>query len=344
MGNAKSRQVAERALAAERAAAALLTPERALVVLGVVGCGTLVHFGSRSLDSSPKLLVRVGATFALTYHAYGHLAAELKRALGLDGLGDLDAFGPLWTLSGLLFSVMLGQTYQYYFDRQGAIQDAAFEEALALWRLSQLVTRSVLDLHARRTAFLLIKKYAERLLENGLSDEAALVVEFDLGRDEPSQLGDIGGLADATDEPGASAVRALHNTIRDVHRCAAKRVSNINADLPALQWHTLGALATLLIASFLVLDLGHAKMEAAVFACVLASSNLFYLVLNDLSNPFHGSWSVSPASDAINKVVREMLAKHAALVKEHSRRAAKQVRNSIRLAPSPKGTRDDEGM
>ena len=41
MGNAKSRQVAERALAAERAAAALLTPERALVVLGVVGCGTL---------------------------------------------------------------------------------------------------------------------------------------------------------------------------------------------------------------------------------------------------------------------------------------------------------------
>ena len=55
------------------------------------------------------------------------------------------------------------------------------------------------------------------------------------------------------------------------HRCAAKRVSNINADLPPLQWHALSAFGVLLVGSFGLLDLGSAKMEAAVLAIGLAS-------------------------------------------------------------------------
>ena len=50
-----------------------------------------------------------------------------------------DAFGPFTTLIGLVFSLQLGQTYSYYFDRQGAIQDAAFREISELQRLLELV-------------------------------------------------------------------------------------------------------------------------------------------------------------------------------------------------------------
>lgn len=327
---------------------------------GALLAASVVHVLTKRLSSSKRLVVRVGATFGISYVLGVRFLAGIKAGLGVDALGDLDAFGPLWTLSGLLFSVMLGQTYQYYFDRQGAIQDAAFEETLALWRLSQLVTTTINDLHARRSAYVLVKSYAEQLSAAGarrrpaaatnfrelldtssptravgLSAAADLLVEFDLGNDEPSQLGDVCGLAAGAES--AAGVQCIHDTVRDIHRCAAKRVSNINADLPPLQWHALSAFGVLLVGSFGLLDLGSAKMEAAVLAIGLASSALFYLVLSDLQNPFEGSWAVSPAAGSLEKFVAHMLEKHATLVRAHSKRAVTQVRASLRLAGTGNG-------
>ncbi|KAH8072147.1 hypothetical protein JL721_4061 [Aureococcus anophagefferens] len=188
-----------------------LIPEEAMLLGGALLAASVVHVLTKRLSSSKRLVVRVGATFGISYVLGVRFLAGIKAGLGVDALGDLDAFGPLWTLSGLLFSVMLGQTYQYY-RPPGRDPDAAFEETLALWRLSQLVTTTITDLHARRSAYVLAKSYAEQLsawraapaprrwsraLETssptravGLSAAADLLVEFDLGNDEPSQLGD----------------------------------------------------------------------------------------------------------------------------------------------------------
>ena len=156
-----------------------LIPEEAMLLGGALLAASVVHVLTKRLSSSKRLVARVGATFCISYVLGVRFLADVKAGLGVDALGDLDAFGPLWTLSGLLFSVMLGQTYQYYFDRQGAIQDAAFEETLALWRLSQLVTTTINDLHARRSAYVLVKKYAEQLSATGARRRPAAATMFE---------------------------------------------------------------------------------------------------------------------------------------------------------------------
>ena len=49
-----------------------------------------------------------------------------------------DAFGPFVTLLGLIYSILLGQIYEYYFNRQGVIQDALYQEISALSLLSEV--------------------------------------------------------------------------------------------------------------------------------------------------------------------------------------------------------------
>ena len=68
---------------------------------------------------------------------YGYLAGSslldrvLVEVLGFNRASG-DAFGPFVTLLGLIYSILLGQIYGYYFDRQGAIQDALYDELSAL--------------------------------------------------------------------------------------------------------------------------------------------------------------------------------------------------------------------
>ena len=50
--------------------------------------------------------------------------------------------------------------YQYYFDRQGAIQDATFKEIGALSRLLELTILLDPPLEARRRALQLLRTYA----------------------------------------------------------------------------------------------------------------------------------------------------------------------------------------
>ena len=93
----------------------------------------------------------------------------------------------------------------------------------------------------------------------------------------------------------------MHQTLRDVHSCAAKSISNINADLPLLQWRTLETLAPLHRRVLLIAcRLDNEWVEAVVFASGVAATALFYFVLRDLSDPFSGHWSVMAAEEAIH--------------------------------------------
>ena len=99
-------------------------------------------------------------------------ADEIKEATGFKNLSS-DAFGSFTTLMGLVFSILLGQTYQYYFDRQGTIQDSAFREICALSRLLELVRLLDPPVDVRRSALNILKNYSKDLLNNGKGRRAA---------------------------------------------------------------------------------------------------------------------------------------------------------------------------
>jgi hypothetical protein len=84
-----------------------------------------------------KPLLSGAITFLVAWSGHLLLAKPITQFAGLTNL-EGDAFGPFTTLIGLVFSLQLGQTYSYYFDRQGAIQDAAFREVSGLQRLLEL--------------------------------------------------------------------------------------------------------------------------------------------------------------------------------------------------------------
>ena len=102
------------------------------------------------LQSGPKLaLGYVWSIVSLPVTFWGYLAgsALLDRGfvqiLGFSRESG-DAFGPFVTLLGLIYSILLGQIYGYYFDRQGGIQDALYDELSALALLTE-VTECLAD-------------------------------------------------------------------------------------------------------------------------------------------------------------------------------------------------------
>jgi hypothetical protein len=56
------------------------------------------------------------------------------------------------------------------------------------------------------------------------------------------------------------------------------------------------AIAGVLLLSFVLVDLGSPTLEAALFAVVCGSFYLINSFLDDLSDPFGGSWSVARRS------------------------------------------------
>ena len=55
-------------------------------------------------------------------------------------------------------------------------------------------------------------------------------------------------------------------------------------------------IAGVILVGFVLVDLGAPKLEAALFAVVTASFVLINTFLNDLSDPFGGSWNVQDAA------------------------------------------------
>ena len=65
------------------------------------------------IHSGKKLVVVVSVVTAATYLVHLKVGEDFKGLLGIGAGVDGDAFGVLQTLVGLVFSVMLGQTYQF---------------------------------------------------------------------------------------------------------------------------------------------------------------------------------------------------------------------------------------
>ena len=76
----------------------------------------------------------------------------------------------------------------------------------------------------------------------------------------------------------------------------AWRISAIAADLPAIQSVTQRAITAVVLFGFVLVDLGAPKLEATLFAIVCGSFYLINSFLEDLSDPYGGSWRVAENS------------------------------------------------
>ena len=63
------------------------------------------------------------------------------------------------------------------------------------------------------------------------------------------------------------------------------------------------AISTIVLASFLLVDLGSPQFEAILFAVLACSFYLLESFVDDLEDPFGGSWTVDAALDACDELV-----------------------------------------
>ena len=301
-------------------------------------------------ENELKPLVYGGSTFLVAWALHLAYCAELRRILELGEISG-DAFGTFTTLLGLIFSLQLGQTYSYYFDRQGAIQDAAFREISALQRLLELCLsffewRSILGNKKKSTrlsvstsswveqtegpehqhgrAMSILKHLEEEVASlapggEGLLPDTSIVCQRRALKGLLQHLNALSADDNTENDPATiAALTAAQNSIDVICEARAMRVSQINADLPPAQFLTLNVLGGLLLGSFLLSDLKNDQLEAALFGALAGAAALFKCCINDLANPFTGSWSVEPA----RKAGKELLA----VVREEIESAAKAQR------------------
>ena len=79
----------------------------------------------------------------------------------------------------------------------------------------------------------------------------------------------------------------------------AQRLSAIAAELPPVQTITQRVISAVLLLGFVLVDLGSPTLEAVLFSTISACFFLIAAFLDDLANPFGGSWSVGPAQEEL---------------------------------------------
>ena len=216
-----------------------------------------------------------------------------------------DAFGPFVTLLGLIYSILLAQSYEYYFTRQGTIQDALYEEVMSLQQLYEAIT-ALTERHpslaAERGRLLgVLRTHSASLLRLGFSDDTKLLSRSSL------ELHRLLETIEAT-TAGRSAQNLLlaGNAVGALSAARARRISAVAARLPLIQSFALRIIAVVLLLGFLLVDLGSPRLEALLFSVVSGVFVLINYFLSDLSDPFGGSWNVEPAREELSTLLTRL--------------------------------------
>lgn len=275
---------------------------------------------SAAFEASPaavpsRRLLRIGGVAVASYVIYA-LGSDVLNGLMVAGLGiprsrSAEAFGPFVTLLGLVYSVILGQIYTYYFDRQGTIQDKLYAETQAARDLAEAVdavsrrTRALRG--ARRDAALaVLQRHGERLLATGFSAEAA--------HDDQEDLRSLLSVVEALDAAAPGDAGMARVAASAYERAAAARVDRRSAlcsELPPIQIQAFSVISYVLLAGWLLVDLGAPTFEAVLFAVLAACFSLIAAFVEDLGDPYSGAWTVDSARAEVAALVAAVRAKRA---------------------------------
>ena len=85
--------------------------------------------------------------------------------------------------------------------------------------------------------------------------------------------------------------------------CAVARAASLATTLPRIFDLSFKAISTIVLASFLLVDLGSPQFEAILFAVLACSFYLLESFVDDLEDPFGGSWTVDAALGACDELI-----------------------------------------
>ena len=238
----------------------------------------------------------VGAAAYTTYILGSEaLDATMVKQLGISRSESVAAFGPFATLLGLVYSTILSNIYSFYLNRQELILANLFAEAYAVRDLYEL--SGTLGNYSVSTT-LALRAHALELRETG----------FRPSEDDGQRA--LGALVPVVAElEAAAAVEApeLGKYFSSAYgRVAAARVAraaSLATTLPRIFDLSFKAISTIVLASFLLVDLGSPQFEAILFAVLACSFYLLESFVDDLEDPFGGSWTVDAALDACDELV-----------------------------------------
>ena len=238
----------------------------------------------------------VGAAAYTTYILGSEaLDATMVKQLGISRSESVAAFGPFATLLGLVYSTILSNIYSFYLSRQELILSNLFAEAYAVRDLYEL--SGAIGNHSVSTT-LALRAHALELRETG----------FRPSEDDGQRA--LGALVPVVAElEAAAAVEApelgkyFSGAYSRVAAARVARAASLATTLPRIFDLSFKAISTIVLASFLLVDLGSPQFEAILFAVLACSFYLLESFVDDLEDPFGGSWTVDAALDACDELV-----------------------------------------
>ena len=194
-----------------------------------------------------------------------------------------------------MYSTILSNIYSFYLNRQELILANLFAEAYAVRDLYEL--SGTIGNHSVSTT-LALRAHALNLRDTGFVPCAD---------DGQEVLGDLVGVVAELEAAAAVEAPELGKYFSSAYgRVAAARVAraaSLATTLPRIFDLSFKAISTIVLASFLLVDLGSPQFEAILFAVLACSFYLLESFVDDLEDPFGGSWTVDAALDACDELV-----------------------------------------
>ena len=110
-----------------------------------------------------------------------------------------------------------------------------------------------------------------------------------------------------TASSGSADVRQLASrAVSTITQARSQRISAIAAELPPIQTVTQRVITAVVLLGIVLVDLGAPKFEALLFSVTTACFVLINIFLEDLSDPFGGSWNVDTARAELKELVSQL--------------------------------------
>ena len=256
-------------------------------------------------------LAQVGLTSAAAYGGYivcgEFLDAALVESLGISRSEAGDLFGPFVTLLSLIYSIILSQIYSYQFNRQGAIQNALYQEAAALSTLQEVIESmsvtypETVGSYYKVDLLRSLHRHTSTLLETGFNSD-----ELDDARTSIELLKVAAVLERESQGRSPATMGIASSSIARIDEERAKRLSAVSGQLPPVQTITQKIISSVILLGWLLVDFGVPKLEALLFAVIAGTFTLIQIFIDDLANPFGGIWSVEPARRKIIELSKSL--------------------------------------
>ena len=110
---------------------------------------------------------------------------------------------------------------------------------------------------------------------------------------------------DAAAGGGAVCARAV-NAYGAAVSARSARASALASTIPPIKLYSYVIISRILLAVFLLVDLGSLRFEAVLFATLVAAFQLIESFVEDLSDPFGGAWSVASAREEVDELLKSL--------------------------------------